>query len=137
MCSPCTNIPPSPLRRQLPVKCTYPYFKFGRLNAADLNKKLIQIQRQTLRTDPMYCIPMETKMAVAFSVIFMAHVEKQLPHGSHFSGRDFLMTYSQCGPFLKPKSTTLLISRTLPTQQLHNAPLSALRPPESSASNHK
>ena len=61
-------------------------------------KKLIQIQRQTLRTDPPHCIAMGTKMAVAFSVIFMAHVEKQLPHESHFSGRDFLMTYSQCEP---------------------------------------
>ena len=57
------------------------------------------------------------KLAVAFSVIFMPHVEKQLLHASHFSGRDLLMTYSQCGLFLKPKSTTLLISRTLPTQQ--------------------
>ena len=117
MYSLCTNIPPSPLRRPLPVKCTYPYFKFGRLNAADLNKKLIQIQWQTLRTDPPHCIAMDTKMAVAFSIIFMPHVEKQLLHASHFSGRDLLMTYSQCGLFMKPKSTPLLISRTLPTQQ--------------------
>ena len=52
---------------------------------------------------------MGTKMSVAFSVIFTAHVEKQLLHASHFSGRDLLMTYSQYGLFLKPKSTTLLI----------------------------
>ena len=62
-------------------------------------------------------IAMGTKMSVAFSVIFAAYVEKQLLYESHFSGRDLLMTYSQCGLFLKPKSTTLLISRTLPTQQ--------------------
>ena len=41
----------SPLRRTLSVKVTYPYFIFGRLNAGDLNRKLIQIHRQTLRTD--------------------------------------------------------------------------------------
>ena len=87
MCSLCTNIPPLPLWRPLPVKCTYPYFKFGRLNAADINKKLIQIQRQTLRTDPPHCIAMGTKMAVAFTIIFTAHVEKQLLHASHFSKR--------------------------------------------------
>ena len=64
-------------------------------------------------------ITMATKMAVAFSVIFTAHVEKQLLHAnpySHFSGsgRNLLMTYSQSGLFLRP---TLLISRTLSTQQ--------------------
>ena len=82
-------------------------------NAADLNKKPIQIQRQTLRTEPPHCIAMGTKMSVAFSVIFAAYVEKQLLYESHFSGRDLLMTYSQCGLFLKPKSTTLLIFREL------------------------
>ena len=76
VCSLCTYIPPSPLRRPLPAKCTYPFFKFGRLNAADLNKQLIQIRRQTQRTDPSHCIAMGTNMAVAFSVILMAHVEK-------------------------------------------------------------
>ena len=74
MYSLCTNIPPSPLRRPLPVKWTYPYFKFGRLNAADLNKKPIQIQRQTLRTDLPHRMAMGTKLAVAFSVIFIPHV---------------------------------------------------------------
>ena len=39
------------------------------------------------------------------------------------AGRNLLMTHSQCGLFLSPKSTTLLISRTLPTQQqnLHSS----------------
>ena len=36
---------------QSSVKVTYPYFIFGRLNAGDLNRKLSQIHRQTLRTD--------------------------------------------------------------------------------------
>ena len=41
----------SPLRRALSVKLTYAYFIFGGRNATYLRRKLIQIQRQTLRTD--------------------------------------------------------------------------------------
>ena len=36
-----STYPLSPLRRTLSVKVTYPYFIFGRLNAGDLNRKLI------------------------------------------------------------------------------------------------
>ena len=66
VCSLCTYIPPSPLRRPLPVKCTYPFFKLGRLNAADLNKQLIQIRWQTPRTDPSHCIAMGTNRRLLF-----------------------------------------------------------------------
>ena len=64
-------------------------------------------------------IEMGTKMAVAFSVIFMAHIEKQLLNASltnHSSGRVLLLTYSRCGLFWKPKSIILLPSRTLSMQ---------------------
>ena len=51
---------------------------------------------------------MGTKMAVhAFSVIFMAHFDKQLLHASPY--KPFLckrFRHIQCGLFLKPKSTT-------------------------------
>ena len=66
-------------------------------------------------------VVMGSKMAVAFSVIFVAHVEKKLINASpanHLTGRDLFMTCSQYGLFLKPISTILLISpRTLSTQQ--------------------
>ena len=45
---------------------------FGRPYEADSQRKLFEIQRQTL------AIAMGTKMTVAFAVIFMAHIEKQL-----------------------------------------------------------
>ena len=45
---------------------------FGRPYEADSQRKLFEIQRQTL------AIAMGTKTAVAFAVIFMAHIEKQL-----------------------------------------------------------
>ena len=62
---------------------------------------------------------MATKMAVAaFLITFIAHVEKQPLHASMLQPFLWLEeTYSQCGLFLRPKSTTLLISRTLSTQQ--------------------
>ena len=41
---------------------------FGRPYEADSQRKLFEIQRQTL------AIAMGTKMAVAFAVIFMAHI---------------------------------------------------------------
>ena len=64
-------------------------------------------------------ITVATKMAVAFSVIFMARVEKQLYYMRALTaispvGRNLLITYSQSGLFLRP---TLLISRTLSTRQ--------------------
>ena len=59
---------------------------FGRPYEADSQRKLFEIQRQTL------AIAMGTKMAVAFAVIFMAHIEKQLltsykPHKSFLCER--------------------------------------------------
>ena len=52
---------------------------FGRPYEADSQRKLFEIQRQTLFTNTR--ITMGTKMAVAFAVIFMAHIEKQLLTG--------------------------------------------------------
>ena len=52
---------------------------FGRPYEADSQRKLFEIQRQTLFTNTR--IAMGTKMAVAFAVIFMAHIEKQLLTG--------------------------------------------------------
>ena len=49
---------------------------FGRPYEADSQRKLFEIQRQTLFTNTR--IAMGTKMAVAFAVIFMTHIEKQL-----------------------------------------------------------
>ena len=59
---------------------------FGKPYEADSQRKLFEIQRQTL------AIAMGTKMAVAFAVIFMAHIEKQLltsykPHKSFLCKR--------------------------------------------------
>ena len=64
---------------------------------------------------------MSTKMAVAFAVIFVAHIEKQLLAISpHKSGRDLSMTCSQCGPYPKQKSTILLNSPTYSTPKLNS-----------------
>ena len=52
---------------------------FGRPYEVDSQRKLFEIQRQTLFTNTR--IAMGTKMAVAFAVIFMAHIEKQLLTG--------------------------------------------------------
>ena len=52
---------------------------FGRPYEADSQRKLFEIQRQILFTNTR--IAMGTKMAVAFAVIFMAHIEKQLLTG--------------------------------------------------------
>ena len=52
-------------------------------------------------------IAIGTKMAVVFTVIFMAHIEKQK---NLSSGRDLLMTFFQCGFCPKKKSATSLIS---------------------------
>ena len=72
----------SPLRRALSVKFSYPYFIFVGLNATYLKRKLIEIQRQTLRNT---ALAIGTKMAVhAFSVIFTAHFDKQLLHASPY-----------------------------------------------------
>ena len=49
-------------------------------------------------------IAMGIKMAVAFAVIFMAHIETQLlalAHKNLSSGRDLSMTFFQCGPWPK------------------------------------
>ena len=59
---------------------------------------------------------MGTKMTVAFAVIFMAHIEKQLltsckSHKSFLCKRS-LMTSFVCEPFPKPKATNSLISLT-------------------------
>ena len=45
---------------------------FGRPYEADSERKLFEIQRQTL------AIALGTKMTVAFAVIFMTHIEKQI-----------------------------------------------------------
>ena len=45
---------------------------FGRPYEADSERKLFEIQRQTL------AIALRTKMTVAFAVIFMTHIEKQI-----------------------------------------------------------
>ena len=45
---------------------------FGRPYEADSERKLFEIQRQTL------AIALGTKMTVAFVVIFMTHIEKQI-----------------------------------------------------------
>ena len=59
-------------------------------------------------------------MAVAFSVIFKAHIdEKQLSNASPYKPFDLLMTYSRCGLSRKPKSIIWLTSRTLSTQPLN------------------
>ena len=49
---------------------------FGRPYEADSQRKLFEIQRQTLFTNTRNSYG--NKMAVAFAVIFMAHIEKQL-----------------------------------------------------------
>ena len=64
---------------------------FGRPYEADSQRKLFEIQRQTLFIQTL-AIAMGTKMAVAFAVIFMAHIEKQLltsyePHKSFLCER--------------------------------------------------
>ena len=70
------------LRRTLSAYSTYPYSFFGRLNAADSNRKFIQIQRQRLPTDTRHSNG--HLEAVAFSVILMAHIEKQLLNASPY-----------------------------------------------------
>ena len=61
-----------------------------------------------------HSIAMGTKMAVAFSVIFMAHVEKQLllssPHKPIIS-KGSLMTFSQCGLRANKKSAIFVANR--------------------------
>ena len=59
---------------------------------------------------------MGTKMTVAFAVIFMAHIEKQLltSYKSHksFLCKRYIDDIFRCEPFPKPKATTSLISLT-------------------------
>ena len=98
MCSLCTNIP-----QEEEIEIVFHHYEehyqsnlaiptsyiFGGLNATYFKRKLIEIHRPTLRNT---ALAMGIKMAVhAFSVIFMAHFDKQLLHASpynHFSVRD-------------------------------------------------
>ena len=59
------------------------------VNFIDLDSNLVDYKVTSLIFCHVWRSIMATKMAVAFSVIFMAHVEKQLLHASsysHFSG---------------------------------------------------
>ena len=69
-------------------------------------------------------IAMGTKMAVAFAVIFLWRTLKNsYPPSAHTnlsSRRDLSLTSSECGPYPKQKSTTLLNSPTHSTPQLNS-----------------